>query len=1079
MNRGRKLARFLATVAACSITLAAQENYCTRIQNLEKILDRLGEQEIAYDQQLAELERKLAEAQAKADAWTKPQELLDAETAVDQALQRQSAVRDQLDDVRSEDLPKPESTAELRAERDSKKAAYDQAKTAADEARRAIRSSERYDEKMREYNRRRAAAVSKVGGGFVQALTDNPALAGDVNFSGDPASSLGRLVARARSLASGLNVPAERRAGEEGWQEEEDRMRTQAGIVSNQDRAVWDQLLEVRKPLSALRAQIQSDFEQIRRLREDALPAAEEAGKLNLTKAQQDALDQEESLRASYETAQSRFERAEQQAAAGQQRIENRTERVADLERTLQQTEQDLDAKRAALATLKAGVENPQTEANAARQRRDEAKANLETVRYDLQARRTELGPLKTQMAGVYDRIGQGYRAGSQALQQAGAAHKAGDDNACLTHLRTARDQLSAARALSNGNRACLEKEGRDVERVTQALNARLAVIERQPCSGAPLDQDVVVPDVTGRPLSEAMSTLTAAGFNPRRSVAAATSDVAQAGTVSGQNPAGGSTATQGTAVDLNYYNELVEVPDVRGRDAAAADTILAGLGLFGNLMKGEPTGDMEMVGIVYQQGTAPGQKVLAGAVVNLIFHAAPWEPSPSESAAADADADDTADDAAAPTAADADADAADAADATDAGDDSEAAAALGELDHGEPDEAPTFPETPGVDPSVFLVDPEPMLDTEEPLGSPPPSGWARAGELETIDGEPAAAPTPTPPAAPTPAPAAETPPPAPTSPPDYLAGQAEAAARSCDYSSAMSWARDLQQQDPGHPWLQSRFPAVQDEARRHAAAQQAFNQAQATLQSGEPNEATAQQAIAQARRAQAVAPDCLSEQVAGLNGPIDQVMAAIRARNRTSFSQGLSSLLQGVTMAANSISASRGGYSPPAIVNPGTGGVAGDLAGALGAVSAAQGAGAGPVSTPAGGAAVAGASSGSQAQCDVCMIIDRGGFSSVADGYFAFETVISYPQAQCGGNARARVYETIPISGDPEEQAEGAANYIRAASAPGRSVRKLCGPCGSASQASSLLRRRCPNPSHNVLQGLGGTTLNGRPVPQ
>jgi hypothetical protein len=222
-----------------------------------------------------------------------------------------------------------------------------------------------------------------------------------------------------------------------------------------------------------------------------------------------------------------------------------------------------------------------------------------------------------------------------------------------------------------------------------------------------------------------------------------------------------------------------------------------------------------------------------------------------------------------------------------------------------------------------------------------------------------------------------------------------------------------------------------------------------------------------------------MSEQVAGINGPIAQVNEAIRRRNRTNLSQGLSSLLQGVTMAASTMAASRAGAYPTSGSGLGAGSPNSDIAGALDTLSAVSGGRPIPGALP--GTPTTAGSAGGAAQCDVCMIIDRGGFSSVADAYYVFETTVRYSNgpAQCGGRARARIYESLPVSGDPDEQQQGVEGFIRAASVGGRSVRKLCGPCGGAQRAAGIMRGRCPNPSHDIKQGMGGATVNGVPLPR
>ena len=881
-------------------------------------------------------------------------------------------------------------------------------------------------------------------------LTDNPARAGEPSFRGSKGSALDNMVAKVEQL----------------------RTRANALILTAENADIRIQLAKAEQELEKLRSEIQGKFAKIKDDRDIHLRDAEDTARLTHKRI----LDQERAAQRAYEEAEKAFNQAQASASGVEQQTKRRSQQLEDLGKTLDQAEKEADEKSKALADLSARTENPQKKVDDLRGKRDAAKRHLEIAKYDLRVRRAELPPLEAQLAGVYDGVVLGYREGVQLFKQAGAANKAKNQDGCVSALRQSRARLTAATGLANLNRSCLEADGKDVRRAISRINALLSRIEANPCSGGtPLDEDLTVPDVRGRQLSEAMSILRAAGFAASRGVAYQPTVLADAGDVRDQAPAANSPQPAGTTVVLSYFNEAVKIPDVRGRSIEAAETILAGKGLFGNPIAGEPNGDLDMARIVYEQSPPghPDSRVMSRSNVNLTYYVSPLDAgadrAPDDPDATGAD-DPTSDSGGA------DAGASDLDPSGGTGED-ESSGLPADTDESDPTELSALEPGPEVDSDAFYVDPEPLLGEDQSFGSAPPSGWERAGELETISGEPAGnTPAPGAESAAAPPEADKTLPPAPADPPDYLAGQAEAAALACDYSSALSWARDLQRDAPGHPWVSSRLPAIQDEARRYAAARQAFDQARSAIGGSAPSEAAAQRAIALARRAQTIAPDCMSEQVAGLNGPIDQLSAAIRDRNRTSFSQGLSSLLQGVTMAASSVAASRSGYAPPSVPNTATGGTAGDLAGALGALSAARGAGAGGVASL--GGLGASASSGDAAQCDTCMVVDRGGFSSVADVFYVFETtIIGRNVPQCGGQARLRYYESLPISGDDQEQQEGAAFYIRAASVAGRSVRKLCGPCGSAARAASLMRSRCPNPSHNINQGLGGTTINGSPI--
>ncbi|MBX6762854.1 MAG: Stk1 family PASTA domain-containing Ser/Thr kinase [Rubrobacteraceae bacterium] len=136
--------------------------------------------------------------------------------------------------------------------------------------------------------------------------------------------------------------------------------------------------------------------------------------------------------------------------------------------------------------------------------------------------------------------------------------------------------------------------------------------------------QLVSVPDVRGRPASDAESTLQNAGF--KVSVKQTESSPEQAGKVISQSPSGGSEAVQGSTVEITVGTgpKLVTVPDIPygyTEDQARALLEQAGLKL-GSVVS--HYNDQIGKGGVINQDPKPGAQVKPGTAVNITLSAGP-----------------------------------------------------------------------------------------------------------------------------------------------------------------------------------------------------------------------------------------------------------------------------------------------------------------------------------------------------------------------------------------------------------------------------------------------------------------------
>ncbi len=125
---------------------------------------------------------------------------------------------------------------------------------------------------------------------------------------------------------------------------------------------------------------------------------------------------------------------------------------------------------------------------------------------------------------------------------------------------------------------------------------------------------DVTVPNLVGQTAQIGRESVTGAGFQVRT--------VGEGDTVTAQIPVGGAVIPSGSEVILylgeEKPDELVAVPDVRGRTAAQAQEILARYGLY--LKVGGSSRYMSSNAIVASQEIAVGASVERGTVVTCLF---------------------------------------------------------------------------------------------------------------------------------------------------------------------------------------------------------------------------------------------------------------------------------------------------------------------------------------------------------------------------------------------------------------------------------------------------------------------------
>ena len=139
---------------------------------------------------------------------------------------------------------------------------------------------------------------------------------------------------------------------------------------------------------------------------------------------------------------------------------------------------------------------------------------------------------------------------------------------------------------------------------------------------GNPIASGIEVPDVTGKTLTEATSTLTEAGFSVGEPEYVY-SDTVKKDLVTGQSPRAGTTQEEGTEVLLTVSQgiEQVEVPDLSGMNANDARAALQRAGLKYEAGAAEHS-DTVKENRVLRQSPAAGEKVEKGSTVTYYLSA-------------------------------------------------------------------------------------------------------------------------------------------------------------------------------------------------------------------------------------------------------------------------------------------------------------------------------------------------------------------------------------------------------------------------------------------------------------------------
>ena len=134
----------------------------------------------------------------------------------------------------------------------------------------------------------------------------------------------------------------------------------------------------------------------------------------------------------------------------------------------------------------------------------------------------------------------------------------------------------------------------------------------------------VLVPDVAGQTQADAEAAILVASLTVG-AVSSANSTVVPAGHVISQDPAAGTSAVEGTAVNLviSVGPEMVIVPDVAGQAQADAEAAIVTAGLAVGAVSSANSAAVP-VGCVISQTPAPGAAVSEGTAVNLVISLGP-----------------------------------------------------------------------------------------------------------------------------------------------------------------------------------------------------------------------------------------------------------------------------------------------------------------------------------------------------------------------------------------------------------------------------------------------------------------------
>jgi serine/threonine-protein kinase len=125
----------------------------------------------------------------------------------------------------------------------------------------------------------------------------------------------------------------------------------------------------------------------------------------------------------------------------------------------------------------------------------------------------------------------------------------------------------------------------------------------------------VLVPDVRGRSVTDAVTALAQLGLNPKITRVYSS---AQVDTVTGQNPAPGDHVLKGSDIRVNVSRgaKPVSVPDVTGEPYANAESALRGQGFV--VARVDVQSDQAAQGVVVAEDPPPGQQVPKGSKITL-----------------------------------------------------------------------------------------------------------------------------------------------------------------------------------------------------------------------------------------------------------------------------------------------------------------------------------------------------------------------------------------------------------------------------------------------------------------------------
>jgi eukaryotic-like serine/threonine-protein kinase len=154
-------------------------------------------------------------------------------------------------------------------------------------------------------------------------------------------------------------------------------------------------------------------------------------------------------------------------------------------------------------------------------------------------------------------------------------------------------------------------------------LGVFLFFLARNLLAPAPVNQ-VTVPNVLGKKLSEAQSTLEARHLTVRVDPQKVTDPTRKPGTVASQDPKPGERANRGSVITLTVYKAgLVEIPSVAGLPADDAESTLTQLGF--NVSREEEASAVEEDHVI-RTDPAEGNSVPSGSDVTIVVSTGPSE---------------------------------------------------------------------------------------------------------------------------------------------------------------------------------------------------------------------------------------------------------------------------------------------------------------------------------------------------------------------------------------------------------------------------------------------------------------------